>query len=76
MQSRRAFLTGAMSAASVAASMPWLAVPAVDSRPPAGHLSELCRATVAQLAQLIRRREASSLEVVNAHLARIEQVNP
>jgi amidase len=75
-QSRREFLTASMSAAGAAASMPWLAVAAVESRPLAGKAPELCRATVVQLAELIRRREVSSLEVVNALLTRIEQVNP
>jgi len=38
--------------------------------------AELFRATARQLAALIRQKQASSLEVVNACLARIAQVNP
>jgi amidase len=76
MQSRREFLTASMSAVGAAASMPWLAAAVADPGPLAGGPSELCRATVVQLAQLIHRREVSSLEVVNALLTRIEQVNP
>jgi len=38
--------------------------------------TDLMRCTVVQLAEMIRRKEVSSLEVVDACLARIEQVNP
>lgn len=38
--------------------------------------TELFRATARQLADLIRQKKASSLEAVNACLARIAQVNP
>lgn len=38
--------------------------------------TDLTRCTVSQLAELIRRKEVSSVEVVDACLARIEQVNP
>src|SRR5205085_4093070 len=37
---------------------------------------ELWRLSAGELATLIRKREVSSREVVDAHLARIEQVNP
>ena len=37
---------------------------------------ELCGQTARQLANLIRRREVSAREVMSAHLALIEQVNP
>jgi amidase len=71
--SRRGFLAVLGSAASASAGGARLAVaaPLVDQGP-----GELCRATVVQLAELIRRRKVSALEVVNACLARIEQVNP
>lgn len=39
-------------------------------------ISELCSKGATELATLIRNREASSREVVDAHLARIEAVNP
>ncbi len=39
-------------------------------------MSELFRRSVTELARLIRSREVSPVEVVEAHLARIEQVNP
>jgi amidase len=38
--------------------------------------TELWRETASDLAALIRRREISAVEVMDAHLARIEQVNP
>ncbi len=38
--------------------------------------SELWRASASDLAQAIRNKTVSSREVVEAHLARIEQVNP
>ena len=71
--SRRGFLAVLGSAASVSAGPPRLAMadPVIAQDP-----GDLCRATVVQLADLIRRRKVSSLEVVDACLARIEQVNP
>jgi amidase len=39
-------------------------------------MSELWRRSAMELAQLIASRQASSLDVVDAHLARIEAVNP
>jgi hypothetical protein len=36
----------------------------------------LCRATATDLAARIRYREVSALEVMDAHLARVEEVNP
>ncbi len=39
-------------------------------------MTELWRRSATELAGLIARREASSAEVVEAHLARIEAVNP
>ncbi|AUX42832.1 hypothetical protein SOCE26_042670 [Sorangium cellulosum] len=44
--------------------------------PAAAASSELTRATAVQLADLIRRKRVSSLEVVEAYLARIAQINP
>ncbi len=38
--------------------------------------SELCFTTAVRLAQLIRRREVSALEVLEAHLRQIERTNP
>src|SRR5215510_2662303 len=38
--------------------------------------SELCFLTATDLAQRIRSREVSAREVMEAHLAQIEQVNP
>ena len=39
-------------------------------------MNELCNRSAIELAALIRTREVSSREVVDAHLARIEEVNP
>jgi amidase len=73
--SRRHFLATLGSAASVAVAGPGLGAAPVNP-PPVGGPPELCRSTATQLADLIRRGRTSSLEVVNAFLARIEQVNP
>ena len=37
---------------------------------------ELCFRTANELAAMIRRREVSALEVMQAHVAQIERVNP
>ncbi len=39
-------------------------------------MNALCRRTASELAELIRSGEVSSREVVEAHLARIDEVNP
>lgn len=39
-------------------------------------LNELCTKGAAELAAMIRERQVTSIEVVDAYLARIEQVNP
>jgi amidase len=39
-------------------------------------MNELCNRTAIELAAMIRTKEVSSREVVDAHLARIEEVNP
>ncbi len=39
-------------------------------------MNELCRRSATDLAQLIREKQASACEVLQAHLARIEQLNP
>src|SRR2546423_12581758 len=39
-------------------------------------MSDLCFLTAVQLADRIRRRDVSVTEVVRAHLAQIERVNP
>jgi hypothetical protein len=39
-------------------------------------MSEICRLSATELANLIAHRQLSLVEVVNAHLARIDAVNP
>jgi amidase len=39
-------------------------------------MSEIWQLSATELAQRIARRQLSSVEVVNAHLARIDAVNP
>jgi amidase len=39
-------------------------------------MNELCTRGAAELATMIRSRQVTSTEVVDAHLARIEEVNP
>src|SRR5437773_1394315 len=41
-----------------------------------GAMSDLCFLTAVELAERIRRRDVSVTEVVRAHLAQIERVNP
>jgi amidase len=66
---RREFMAaaGALAGAAAAAGAPSaLAAPGDD----------LCFASAAELARLVRTREVSAREVMAAHLERIEQVNP
>jgi amidase len=70
--SRRTFLSAAGSALYASAGARLATATPVTAPDPA----DLCRATVGQLARLIRQRKASSLEIVDACLARIERVNP
>lgn len=73
---RRTFLGAGARAAAVsavlAANLP-STLPAPASTPEPG---ELCRLSAAQLARLIRQGEASSREVLEAVVRRIEAVNP
>ena len=39
-------------------------------------MSEIWQLSASELAQRIARRQLSSVEVVDAHLARIDEVNP
>ena len=39
-------------------------------------MSELCTKGAGELADMIRTRQVTSTEVVDAHLARIDEVNP
>jgi amidase len=48
----------------------------LDLEPEGGSVSELWRKGAVELAAMIRDREVSSREVVQAHLDRIEAVNP
>jgi amidase len=51
--------------------MTHLTVPRVETTKP-----DLCDLDASKLAGAVRRREASALDVIDAHLARIERVNP
>jgi amidase len=74
---RRRFLTILGSTAAAAATGgASFAMGAPAQRPTLPDSSELVCATTTHLADLIRRKRVSSLEVVDACLARIEQVNP
>ncbi|WP_437769579.1 amidase [Sorangium sp. So ce281] len=66
----RAFAGGVAALSGACDGMTPVDAPAAEA------LSELTRATGGQLADLIRRKRVSSLEVVEAHLARIAQINP
>lgn len=68
MVSRRRFLSAVGAGTTLSAGC--------RSSSDAGAPADLTRATTVQLADLIRRKKASSLEAVEACLARIERVNP
>lgn len=70
--SRRTFVS--LGAASIAAAA--IATCKPRRLPAAEKPSDLTRATAKELAALIRQKDASALEVVDACLARIAQVNP
>lgn len=72
-----AAISNAVSDFTVEQPMPTPNAP--DSPPPppaAGPSDELCTLTATQLADRIRRKQVSAREVMAAHLARIERVNP
>jgi amidase len=80
---RRAF-GQVLGAAALSATLPDLSFGASHSTEPVEHAppiphdaaDELCDRTALDLASLIRRKQVSSREVLTAHLARIERVNP
>ena len=82
--SRRAFgqllgaaaLAGAMPNASLAALPSMTRTPDESPEPPAVAGDELCDLTAVDLAARIRRKQVSARDVMAAHLARIERVNP
>ncbi len=82
--SRRAFgqllgaaaLASAMPNASLAALPSMTRTPDASPEPPAIAGDELCDLTAVDLAARIRRKQVSARDVMAAHLARIERVNP
>lgn len=71
--SRRSFLRGAAASAAGAAAASAFGSGPVGASPPGSDLTSL---GVAQAAALIRTRRVSPVELVDASLARIEQVEP
>ena len=71
-----AAISNAVSESTVEHPMPTPNAP--DSPPPPASAAndELCTLTATQLADRIRRKQVSAREVMAAHLARIERVNP
>src|SRR5687768_1762444 len=73
-----------LGAAALARALPDVALGAADAAPPPEDTSmttsvaaeELCNLTAIELASRIRRKQVSAREVLAAHLARIERVNP
>jgi amidase len=63
-----------LGAAAASAALPDLGNASAAPRAAAG--DELCDLTAAELASRIRRKQVSAREVLAAHLARIERVNP
>jgi len=77
--SRRAFgqVVGAAAAASTLQALGSGGPADQSARPAAGaSADELCDLTAVELAARIRRKDVSAREVLQAHLARIERVNP
>ena len=72
MISRRAFVASATWAGTAAALPPLRPRVALDVRP----LEDLTSTSATRLAAAIRRREVSSLELVDAFLAQIAAINP
>jgi amidase len=74
---RRELLAGAsltMGALAARAALPSGLSPPQEEKPMSAN--ELCFKTASELAGLLRRREISAKEVLTAHLAQIERVNP
>jgi amidase len=82
--SRRAFgqiigaaaLTGALPEVSRASAAPPPPSAEEMTNTPLATADELCDLTATELAARIRRKQLSAVEVMTAHLARIERVNP
>jgi len=70
---RRRFNATVAASAAYTALDP-LGVTAQSSPPPAG--SELCEMTAVELASRLARKQVSAREVMSAHLAQIERLNP
>lgn len=75
---RRELLQGISGALGVAMAAPATSVPAIGTRLPQrrAEAAELCFKTATELARLIRTKELKVQEVMTAHLAQIERVNP
>ena len=74
MMTRRAF-GQAIGAAAAAGSVRANVTASVQPAPP-GAAEELCDLSAVELAARIRKRDVSARDVMTAHLARIERVNP
>jgi amidase len=72
---RRAF-GQLLGAAAVGAALPDLSGAGTTPPAPPAPGDELCNLTAVELASRIRRKDVSAREVLAAHLARIERVNP
>ena len=75
---RRDFMTGLTGAAGAAyaALRGAEAAPLAAQAPPRATGSELCEMSAVELAGRLRRKDVSAREVMAAHLAQIERVNP
>ena len=62
-----------LGAAAIAGTAPTCALPVSEPLPAA---DDICAMTAVELADRIRRKDLSAKEVMTAHLARIEAVNP
>lgn len=65
-----------VGAAALTAGLPEVSFGTMPAPPPQARNTELCDLTAVDLAARIRRGQVSAREVMAAHLARIERVNP
>src|SRR5712691_6991853 len=72
MISRRSFVNSLSRVGGAAALLPYSMPPASEL----GSLTDIITSSASRLATAIRRRQVSSVEVIDAFLRRIDQINP
>ena len=74
--SRRRFNSTVAAGAAYTAFNPFAATELSSGAPPQSGQEELCEMSAVELAARLARKQVSAREVMSAHLARIERVNP